>query len=98
MKKIVDKLSLMNGVKIIKFIKENGNLFLDKFSWIQFTCSDKSTFDLILNACTESNSICKIEEGWGNADSPKDSYVYTLLIDVNSIEPFETYISKRSKT
>ena len=30
MKQIVDKLSLMNGIKIIKFIKENGNLFFDK--------------------------------------------------------------------
>lgn len=92
MKEIADKLNSMDGVKVIG---QMGNLdpavFLGRY-WIQFTCSNKESIDFILHACTGANVICKIEEGWGNADVPVETYVYTLVIQESRLEPFKGFM------
>ena len=91
MKQIADKLNSMSGIRVLKD-RPSQLLFLDKFHWLQFLCSDKESLDVILRACNGANTICKLEEGWGTDEVPKDAYVYTLLIEQSAIEPFKSYM------
>ena len=92
MKEIADKLNSMDGVKVIgQMANLDPDVFLGRY-WIQFTCDNKESIDFILHACTGANVICKIEEGWGNEESPIEKYVYTLIIQDSRLEPFKCFM------
>lgn len=91
MNQIADKLNTMSGIRVLKD-RPSQKLFLDKFHWLQFTCSNLASLDEILRACTGANAMCKIEEGWGTDEIPKDVYVYTLMMEESAIEPFKAFM------